>query len=126
MKYRLVPPFLVLLFFLSAFVQEARAQDIEGVYNVTGTNSNDQSYSGSVRISRTGDTYRLVWTIGNQSFDGTGIFRNGVLSVSFAGSFSGIVVYRMNSSGGDGIWATQNTTILGTENLKRRSRPLAP
>jgi hypothetical protein len=68
---------------------------------------------------RTGDTYRLEWTIGNQSFSGTGIYREDLLSVSYDGEFSGIVVYRMHGGGGDGIWAAQNASILGTETLRR-------
>ena len=52
--------------------------DPVGRYTVTGSNpgSNPGSngrYSGTVTVERTGDTFRVTWDIGRQTFVGTGI-----------------------------------------------------
>ena len=108
-----------LLLVQPAITHQAEAQ-IEGTYNMRGTNpTGGGTYFGTVEITRTGDTFSILWQIGDQSFEGTGIFRDGLLSVSFGGEFGGIVVYRMSSSGGKGVWAPHNSTDLGTENLQR-------
>ena len=46
----------------------------EGEYDVEGTNPGSGSgYSGTVRVSRTGETYNVVWTVGGTRYVGTGI-----------------------------------------------------
>ena len=54
----------------------AFAGDPVGRYSVVGTNpGNKGRYSGTVRVERTGDTFRVTWDIGTQTFVGTGIGR---------------------------------------------------
>lgn len=121
MTYRLAPFVIALVIGLAAFVPTAQADGIEGIYSADGTNpGTGDPYSGTAEITRTGDTYWVEWTIGKQTFGGTGIYRDGILAVSYAGEFSGIVVYRMHASGGDGLWAVQNAPNVGTETLRRR------
>jgi hypothetical protein len=52
----------------------AFAGDPAGRYSVVGTNpGNKARYSGTVRVERTGQTFRVTWDIGTQTFVGTGI-----------------------------------------------------
>ena len=72
-----------------------------------------------MRVSRTGQTYSVVWTIGSQTFQGIGIYKDGSLSVAFTGPTDGIVVYRISASGAQGVWAGDNGRQLGTEDWVR-------
>lgn len=48
--------------------------DPVGTYRVEGKNPDSgRSYSGTVTVSRTGDTYAVVWEIGNTRYAGTGL-----------------------------------------------------
>jgi hypothetical protein len=62
----------------------AAADGIDGVYRVEGHSpgSNDV-YKGQAQIKKTGDTYTVVWRIGESGHVGTGILRGNVLSVFF-------------------------------------------
>lgn len=61
-----------------------QSANIEGQYRLIGTNPGDGgTYTGTVRVSRTGQTYSVVWTIGSQTFQGIGIYKDGSLSVAF-------------------------------------------
>jgi hypothetical protein len=60
--------------------------DASGTYNVVGRNADDGStYKGTVEVSRTGATYKVVWVIGGQKSVGTGLgshFENGTTIVT--------------------------------------------
>jgi hypothetical protein len=48
--------------------------DPTGIYDVEGMNADGRStYRGTVEVVRTGETYGVYWTIGDQTFIGTGI-----------------------------------------------------
>jgi hypothetical protein len=47
--------------------------DPTGVYKVQGKNADGGQYEGTVSVERTGETYAVVWKIGNDEFVGTGL-----------------------------------------------------
>src|SRR5579863_10274186 len=48
--------------------------DAVGHYAVAGANpGGDGKYSGEVSVTKTGDTYRVVWNVGGDQYIGTGI-----------------------------------------------------
>ncbi len=48
--------------------------DPTGRYTVRGTNPGDSKpYTGQVLVARTGQTYQVLWSIGGQTYVGTGI-----------------------------------------------------
>lgn len=97
-----------------------QSANIAGQYRVTGINPGGGGrYSGTVRVSRTGQTYSVIWNIGSQTFEGVGIYQDGSLSVAYSGPFIGIVVYRMSGSSARGVWTGENGTQLGTEDWER-------
>ncbi|MBI3330811.1 MAG: hypothetical protein HYZ96_01715 [Candidatus Omnitrophica bacterium] len=72
----------------------ARAADLSGVYHCDGG-----TYTGTVIIRRVGDTYNLLWTIGNETHVGVGIQTGDVLASSWLSgqSGAGIVVYTVEA-----------------------------
>lgn len=106
--------------------------DPTGTYNVVGRNAdNGSTYKGTVEVSRTGATYKIVWDIGGKKSIGTGLgshFENAGtivtgpasgkdtgLSVGYLNKDSfGIATYYLQADGSwSGVWAyggSQHTT----------------
>lgn len=106
---------------LSAAVP-ALAQPV-GTFDVAGPN-----YQGAVTVTQTGQTFNVVWTIGNQRFTGVGIFLDGVLSVGYSGAGNtGVALYREGQGGiWEGPWAFVGETAQQTERWTRRGGAAAP
>ena len=96
--------------------------DPVGRYSVRGTNPNGSAYSGSVQVTKTGDTYRVVWDIGGQTYSGTGIGNDDFIAVSYrAGNQTGIALYGRKSSGvWEGVWAYAGGREVGTDRWSPR------
>ena len=94
------------------------AVDLEGRYAVAGVNPGGGSgYDGVVEVFRTGETYRVVWQIGAQSFVGTGILYDGVFSIAYNG---GLAVYRPGPGGTlKGQWTLTGEQRLGSETWQK-------
>lgn len=107
----------VLLFTLTAALA-----DPAGFYLVNGTDAaNGNPYSGTVRVERTGDTFRVTWLVGNTQYDGTGIGNAEFLAVSYrAGNITGLALYGTKGDNWEGIWAYAGGRRLGTEVWQRR------
>ncbi len=51
-------------------------------------------YTGTVTVERTGETFRVTWDIGSQTFVGTGIGSDKGLAVSYrSGNQTGLAIY---------------------------------
>lgn len=89
------------------------ARVLDGLYQVTGTNPAGPAYSGTVAVSRNGETYIVEWKIGAQTFRGTGIVTGKTLSVGYNG---GIAVFTIETPKRvEGRWAPQGGTRMGRE-----------
>jgi hypothetical protein len=106
--------------------------DPSGTYNLVGRNAdNGSTYKGTVEVSRTGATHKVVWLIGGKKSIGTGLgshFKNGDtivtgpasdddtgLSVGYINKDSfGIATYYLQRDGSwSGVWTyggSQHTT----------------
>jgi len=95
----------------------AALADPVGKYDVEGTNpGKEKTYTGTVSVERTGDTYRVVWNIDGTRYVGTGIGNKEFLAVSYrSGNDTGLALYAATSDGWDGIWTYANGTKIGTE-----------
>jgi hypothetical protein len=102
----------------------AQAADIQGTYKAAGSNPGGKGqYQGNVIISKSGETYKVVWSVGT-AYVGTGIVMGDVLSVAYTDEgkkWFGIVVYRIKSGGKvlEGVWSGHNGRKLGEETLTR-------
>ena len=94
----------------------------EGRYEVVGSNPGGGSkYSGTVMVERTGETFRVTWDIGNQTFVGTGIGSDKGLAVAYrSGNQTGLAVYGPKDDGWEGVWAFTNGQTIGGETWTRQ------
>lgn len=59
---------------ISAALPSVAAADPTGTYSVIGMNpDNGKKYTGTVKVTRAGETYNVVWDIGGNQSIGTGI-----------------------------------------------------
>ena len=100
----------------------AFAGDPVGRYGVVGTNpGNKTRYSGTVRVERTGDTFRVTWDIGSQTFVGTGIGSEKGLAVTYrSGNQTGLAIYGANGDNWEGVWTYTGGREVGGEAWTRR------
>ncbi len=71
-------------------------RDIAGSYAANGMNADGSRYAGTVEIAQSGATIEMSWSIGNDSYRGTGTLEGRVLSVDW-GSDSPVIYVVMNS-----------------------------
>ena len=100
----------------------ALAADPVGNYDVEGTNPGGGSrYSGTVSITKTGETYRVVWVVGSTRYIGTGIGNKDFIAVSYrSGSDTGLALYGADGGNWAGVWAYAGARQVGAEIWHRR------
>jgi hypothetical protein len=113
--------------------------DPTGTYNVVGRSMDDgNTYKGTVEVSRTGATYKVVWLIGGKQSVGTGLgshFQNAStvatgpasdkdtgLTVGYLNKDSfGIATYYLQADGSWlGVWASGGSQHLTSETWTRQ------
>lgn len=99
------------------------ANDIVGTYDVQGTNPGGKGkYKGTLVITKTNETYKLVWSVG-AVYIGTGILKDNVLAVAYTDEnkkWFGIVSYKVDGKKMDGKWCAHGGKALGTESLTKK------
>ncbi|HEX3709452.1 MAG TPA: hypothetical protein VHV56_06150 [Pseudolabrys sp.] len=95
----------------------AFAADPSGKYTVEGANPGHGSkYEGTVTISKNGDTYRVVWIVGNTRYIGTGIGNDKFIAVSYrSGNETGLALYGAEGDNWQGVWTYAGGNKIGTE-----------
>lgn len=77
---------------------------VTGLYRAEGRNPDGSTYSGSVRITQTGESIAMAWQVGTQAYSGTGIRQGRVITVDWGDSHP--VVYVIMPDGTlHGTWA---------------------
>jgi hypothetical protein len=72
-------------------------------------------------VSRTGQTYRVIWRIGNTRYNGTAIGDKDFLAISYqSGSQSGLALYGADGDDWKGIWTYSGGTSVGAELWSRQ------
>jgi hypothetical protein len=98
----------------------AEAQ-VVGRFSVEGQNPNGSRYAGSASVERTGETYRVVWTIDGTRFVGTGIGNDQAIAITYrAGNETGVALLGEGSNGYGLVWTYAGGRDLGTERWTRR------
>jgi hypothetical protein len=100
----------------------ALAADPVGRYSVEGRNpGGGSSYRGTVVVERTGETFRVTWDVGGQTFVGTGIGNDEGLAVAYrSGNQTGIAIYGSKGDDWQGAWAYTGGRDVGVEAWRRR------
>jgi hypothetical protein len=120
MKRLVVVAMLAVALCLTSLTSAAIAQ-VLGRYNVEGQNPSGSTYAGTATIEKTGDTYRVVWTIDGTRFVGTGIGSDEGIAISYrSGSNTGIALLGKEPWGYGLVWTYMGGTDLGTERWTRR------
>lgn len=79
--------------------------DLVGVYRCNGMNPDGTSYEGVTEIAKIDGTYRVLWTLSDQSAVlGVGIFSGGVFAVSYFGGAPAVAVYKVDGERLVGEW----------------------
>jgi hypothetical protein len=100
----------------------AWAADPVGSYDVAGSNpGGNGSYTGMVRVEKTGETYKVTWEIAGTRYIGTALGDQRFLGVSYrTGNNTGLALYGEEGSDWVGVWTYAGGTELGKEKWTRR------
>lgn len=103
-------------------VGPALAADPVGRYDVTGKDpGGGAEYTGSVVVEKTGDTYKVTWTIAGERYVGTAIGDSGGMAVSYKSkNLSGLAMYAADGQDWRGVWTYSGGRQIGTEAWRRR------
>ena len=93
-----------------------------GSYQVEGSNPGGGSkYTGTVTVERTGETYRVVWVVGETRYVGTGIGDKNFIAVSYrSGGDTGLALYGEDGGNWVGLWTYAGGRELGAERWLRQ------
>jgi hypothetical protein len=95
--------------------------ELAGTHTIEGTAPNGNTYTGSVAIEKTGDTYKMSWTIGDQQYVGVGIESGDKLVVAYGRGNFGCMDYDLSRDEEmEGRWAARADTRTAVERLRRR------
>lgn len=91
------------------------------LYTINGVNPGGGEYSGTLRITRTGQTWQLRWEVGDVSYNGVGIRYGNRLVVGWGGSEKNYAVgaYAVEADRAVGTRALPDRPELGREVLGR-------
>lgn len=106
--------------FIPSLTPFPKEEGISGIYILKGTNFNGSEYTGEVKISKSGDSYVIVWRIGDQQTQtGAGTFDGIKLTARWQeGKNSGDVIYTLQADGSlSGVWTIDGSSGQGTELL---------
>ena len=95
----------------------AFAADPVGSYSIEGTNpGNGARYDGTVEITKTGETYRVIWVVGGTRYVGTGIGNKDFIAVSYrSGNDTGLALYGADGGNWAGVWTYAGGREVGSE-----------
>lgn len=102
----------------------AAAEAPTGEFKAKGTNAGDGSpYEGTVSVVKTGETYKVIWKLGEVLYQGTGLDQGRAFAVAYMTpdrSWFGVAVYEKGKDGKwKGSWAAADGTKKGTETWSR-------
>lgn len=94
----------------------------EGTYKVEGKAPDGSSYSGTAVVSASGQTFKVVWTLGKEKYIGTAVGNDDFFAVTYdaGGSAHGLAVYGRKDDGWMGVWTMSGDTKVGAEKLTRK------
>jgi hypothetical protein len=94
--------------------------DLDGVYDISGTNPDGKSYSGTLTVIQSGEGYTFDWSAGT-TLSGFGMKAGNYVAVGFGGAQCSFVGYDLESDGTlKGRWGSHGSTKFGTEVATRK------
>jgi len=103
-------------------IAAAFAADPVGTYRVDGTYLSGKAYSGTVTVTKTGDTYKVVWEIaGGHTFTGTAIGNGDAMAISYVyDNGTGLALVAADGGNWNSYWTPGGGTKIGRETWKRQ------
>jgi hypothetical protein len=103
-------------------VAAAFAADPVGTYNVEGTYLSGSRYSGTVTVTKTGETYKVVWEIvGGHTFTGTAIGNGDFMAIGYVyDKGTGLELAVADGGNWNCLYAPGGGTKIGRETWKRQ------
>jgi hypothetical protein len=107
-------------------VESASAADsmtLASTYDVTGTNPDGSAYSGTASVKVISDTtFTIKWQIAGSVYQGFGMRLNDTLSATYTiDGEPGLVMYKVDGTGINGLWSIRGHNGSGTEHLTPRN-----
>jgi hypothetical protein len=94
--------------------------DLDGTYDIAGTNVEGKDYKGTLEIKKDGEGYEFRWNAGS-AFSGFGIKEGDKAIAGFGGKQCAFVAYDIKPDGTlDGKWGGQGNNSFGTETAKKK------
>ncbi len=97
-----------------------KGNDLEGEYDVEGTNPEGKNYTGKLSVKTEGAGYIFSWA-GADTMQGFGIRQGDKVAVGLGGKQCGFVSYTVKPDGTlDGKWGGYGSTSVGTETATKK------
>ncbi len=94
MSFHRVIPFCAFVMASPAFGET----DLSGLYAVDGRNPDGSAYSGALSLTHAGDTIAAHWTVGADSYRGSGTLENRIVTVDWGSTYPVIYVVMPDGS----------------------------
>ncbi len=115
--------FCTLAFLVITLPAGAETLRMASKYDVAGTNPDGSKYKGTASVEVISDaTFTIVWSVGGSTIKGFGMRMNDALAATYAiNGEPGLVIYKVQGDGLDGLWAIRGHNGNGTEHLTPRN-----
>ena len=112
-----------LAFTVLAFPAGAQSLTLAPKYDVAGTNADGSKYTGTATVEViSSTTFTIKWLIGGAVVQGFGMRMNDTLAATYTiDGEPGLVIYKVEGNGLDGLWAIRGHNGNGTEHLTPRN-----
>lgn len=112
----------ILALLLTALPACAESLTLASKYDVAGTNPDGSKYGGTADVEIiSNSTFTIKWLIGTSTIEGFGMRMNDSLAATYEiNGEPGLVIYRLDGNGLDGLWAIRGHNGNGTEHLTPR------
>ncbi|MGD1037230.1 MAG: hypothetical protein ABR878_08535 [Roseiarcus sp.] len=109
-------------FLVLAAAASAEPLTLASKYDAVGTNPDGSKYQGTATVQILSDTtFAIQWLINGSTYKGFGMRRNDALAATYTiDGEPGLVIYRVDGDGLDGVWAIRGESGNGTEHLTPR------
>src|ERR1700761_4508851 len=114
--------FFITLAVLFGFATAAFAADPVGSYKIEGANPGGSgSYQGTAEVTKTGQTYHVVWDIAGTRYEGTALGDQSFIAITYrSGNDTGLALYVQDGANWKGVWTYAGGTAMGHETWTRQ------
>jgi hypothetical protein len=109
-----------LVFLALALPASADTLTLASKYSVSGSNPDGSKYSGTANVKVISEsTFTIKWSIAGATYEGFGMRMNDTLSATYTiDGEPGLIIYKVDGNGLNGIWAVRGHDKVGTEQLQ--------